>query len=183
MISVYVEDGQACMEEIFLQIGCRIAKHLLQADVAVLIGGADIDPSWYKKERHPTTGGRIKRDQQSVSIYNNAWGMGIPIIGICRGAQLINALSGGDMYQDVNSHGHRHHVYDRVSKCYHAVNSIHHQMMIPTDKAVLIAHAVRDFEGPFKDMPVAAYRERMEGNKIVHYRGGSRVGGAVLSRG
>ena len=156
MPRVYVEHRQECMEEIFLDIGWQVADKVQDADVLVLIGGADIDNSWYDAPRHPRTGGNLHRDLHTEELYDYAVEKGLAIIGICRGCQFMNARVGGGMYQDVNHHaGGRHRVLDLVSKSYHIVNSLHHQMIIPTANAVLIAKAVRGDH----DEPIASRRE------------------------
>lgn len=145
MTFVYVERSQRCMQEVFEDLGCTITPYLEKADVAVLIGGADISSSWYNAPSHPKTYGNINRDDGTKTIYDAAISLGIPILGICRGAQFINAMQGGGMYQDVDNHNNGEHlVWDLMSKSYHKVNSIHHQMMIPTDKAIKVAYAVDD---------------------------------------
>lgn len=57
---------------------------------------------------------------------------GIPIIGVCRGAQMACALAGGFLIQDVNGHHGHHDVTTYDGKTFR-VNSIHHQMMVPGD--------------------------------------------------
>lgn len=58
--------------------------------------------------------------------------MGIPIIGVCRGAQMLCAAAGGYLIQDVNGHHGRHEVTTYDGNKF-IVNSIHHQMMVPND--------------------------------------------------
>ncbi|WP_394232044.1 gamma-glutamyl-gamma-aminobutyrate hydrolase family protein [Niallia oryzisoli] len=73
-------------------------------DVLALVGGfEDIDPSLYGAERHPLTAGCNKSlDEFEISAFHFARKKGIPIIGICRGFQLINVALGGTLYQDTS---------------------------------------------------------------------------------
>jgi gamma-glutamyl-gamma-aminobutyrate hydrolase PuuD len=57
--------------------------------------------------------------------------LGLPIIGVCRGAQMLCALAGGILFQHVNHHGGRH-VVKTFDDREILVNSLHHQMMCPT---------------------------------------------------
>jgi putative glutamine amidotransferase len=79
-----------------------------------------------------------------------------PLIGICRGAQFINAISGGSMYQHVDNHQRHHELVDLQSGQKYMVNSIHHQMMIPHESAEVVAVAAG---------PVAMHFHYMEGSE------------------
>lgn len=58
--------------------------------------------------------------------------LNVPIIGICRGGQMLCALAGGFLIQHVNNHGGRHLVITNDNQAFQT-NSIHHQMMYPFD--------------------------------------------------
>lgn len=94
----------------------------------VVWGGADIHPAYYKHPMHHTTYPGGLRDKLEWSLMNAAMEKGIPIIGICRGAQMLCALNGGFLLQDVRNHGMRHEVSTHDNKAF-MVNSLHHQMM------------------------------------------------------
>lgn len=66
------------------------------------------------------------------TLLQRAIEMGITIIGVCRGAQMGCAASGGFLIQDVNGHIGGHNVKTFDGKTFR-VNSIHHQMMVPAD--------------------------------------------------
>lgn len=78
----------------------------------VITGGKDIDPAAYGQERHPSTdqpgGGR---DAWEFALLTEALARGMPVLGICRGAQVLNVALGGTLHQhlpDVLGHsGHR----------------------------------------------------------------------------
>lgn len=73
-------------------------------DVLALVGGfEDIDPDLYGQERHELTKGCNRRmDDFEIAAFHFARNKGIPILGICRGFQLINVALGGTLYQDTS---------------------------------------------------------------------------------
>jgi putative glutamine amidotransferase len=80
-------------------------------DGLILAGGADIDPSAYGAERHPETKGTVpERDDFEISLARRALDRDIPLLGICRGMQLMNVARGGTLEQHLpESHGHHDH--------------------------------------------------------------------------
>jgi len=75
------------------------AKHL---DGLVLQGGADIAPESYgETPLHPDWAGDRVRDRYEVDLFNAFVAAGKPVIGICRGCQLINVALGGTLFQDI----------------------------------------------------------------------------------
>lgn len=80
-------------------------------DGLILAGGADIDPSCYGAERHPETVGTVpERDRFELALARRALERDMPLLGICRGMQLMNVAAGGTLNQHVpESHGHDDH--------------------------------------------------------------------------
>lgn len=81
-------------------------------DGLLLAGGADVDPSSYGAEAGPaTTGTWPERDRFEVALANAALDRGMPILGICRGMQVLNVACGGTLEQNlpdvVGSQRHR----------------------------------------------------------------------------
>jgi putative glutamine amidotransferase len=71
-------------------------------DGLLLPGGADIDPDSYAAERHPlTVGTDPPRDVVEGRLVEWALEDGMPVLGLCRGIQVINIVLGGTMYQDL----------------------------------------------------------------------------------
>jgi len=104
-------------------------------DLAVFTGGADICPFLYGEKPHATTNPYLTRDMHELKLLHQI-PFGVPVIGICRGAQLINVMAGGSMYQDVNNHAGTDHdaVVVGTGEVFR-INSIHHQQMIPASHA------------------------------------------------
>ena len=78
-------------------------------DGLILAGGADIDPSFYGQPPHPETHGTVpERDRFEIAMARGAIERDLPLLGICRGMQLLNVALGGTLHQhlpDVLGHG------------------------------------------------------------------------------
>jgi putative glutamine amidotransferase len=71
-------------------------------DGVILSGGGDIDPVHFGREQHPLASGiSAERDDLELRMFRVARGAGLPILGICRGLQLINVALGGTLVQDI----------------------------------------------------------------------------------
>jgi putative glutamine amidotransferase len=80
-------------------------------DGLMLAGGADIDPSAYRQQAHPLTIDTVpERDAFEIALARSAIEHDMPVLGICRGMQLINVACGGTLIQHLPEHlGHEHH--------------------------------------------------------------------------
>jgi putative glutamine amidotransferase len=80
-------------------------------DGLILAGGDDIDPASYGAERDPHTGQTVPlRDAFELALARRAWERDMPVLGICRGMQLINVALGGTLIQHLPDHiGHEGH--------------------------------------------------------------------------
>ncbi|HEV7363105.1 MAG TPA: gamma-glutamyl-gamma-aminobutyrate hydrolase family protein, partial [Solirubrobacteraceae bacterium] len=81
-------------------------------DGLMLAGGADIDPAVYGAERHAETVDTVPdRDRFEVALARGALARDLPVLGICRGMQLLNVARGGTLRQhlpdEVGHHDHR----------------------------------------------------------------------------
>ena len=138
-------------------------------DALCLTGGGDIEPSRYGEPAAPETDDvDPARDALELRVLRDALDRGIPVLGICRGFQLINVAKGGGLVQHVGGHSRSHgavHSHEAVpaagsllagatSDRAHVVNSSHHQAvtdavlapgLVPT---VRIDGLVEAFEDP-----------------------------------
>lgn len=102
-----------------------------KADIIVFSGGADINPELYKCAKHYSTYFNKERDALEVGCFNNLSKNQL-VIGLCRGAQLITALNGGKLIQNVSGHCSGPHSITN-GEIRFKIESIHHQMMYPFD--------------------------------------------------
>ncbi|EME58446.1 gamma-glutamyl-gamma-aminobutyrate hydrolase family protein [Amycolatopsis decaplanina] len=68
-------------------------------DGLVLVGGADVDPARYGQERHATTYTRPNRDAFEFGLLRSAMDSGKPVLGVCRGLQVLSVALGGTLAQ------------------------------------------------------------------------------------
>ena len=116
-----------------------LEKNILDIISGILItGGGDINPETYKERKKAETEGiDNERDLFEIQLAKIAWEKQIPLMGICRGIQVINVAYGGTLYQHLPNHkyNNNHTVkIDKTSILYSAfgkeklmVNSYHHQ--------------------------------------------------------
>ena len=80
-------------------------------DGLILAGGRDVDPVTYGAEPHPATDEpRTERDEFELALARRAMERDIPLLGICRGMQVMNVARGGTLVQDLPEHvGHEDH--------------------------------------------------------------------------
>lgn len=113
-------------------------------------GGTDIDSKYYGENRSPyTQHPDVKRDLIEMGIAKWCVKNKIPMLGICRGAQLLNVFHGGSLNQDITGHGGDHMIqtYDGREI---RTNSTHHQMMIPPPHAEVLATCSKPSKGLFR---------------------------------
>ncbi len=139
--------------------GHTLVAEQKDADFVLFTGGEDVHPRLYREGIHPLTGFNGARDSAECRVFNRALRAKQPMIGICRGAQLLNVLSGGKLWQDVNNHAvwGRHHAVDSVTGEVVDVTSTHHQMMRAGKKGHVFLTANN----------IASYKERCTRNGII----------------
>ena len=103
MSKVYVVGGDPLVEEMFRDRGYDILTDdnhdELGPDLICFTGGADVNPKVYGEEPNGARGWDDERDEREIRIFNAFKGF-VPMVGICRGGQLLNVLNGGWMIQD-----------------------------------------------------------------------------------
>lgn len=135
--------------------GVALTSDPSKADALVFCGGADIDPAFYGQKPIHGTYTNPQRDAIEYNLWKTYAGKK-PMLGICRGAQFLNAMAGGSMWQDVNNHGGNPHMLYLLDETGHPtgeeqrVNTVHHQMMIPASSGIVLAVAYESTKR-FKD--------------------------------
>jgi putative glutamine amidotransferase len=117
------------------------ASQLTENDCLVLWGGEDIGTELYGEQpnKYADNYEASYRDLVEINCINKAIALEIPIIGVCRGAQLLCAHQKGKLIQHVTNHCNKHKLYLPKENRLFETNSYHHQTMVPTEDAEIIA--------------------------------------------
>ena len=87
-----------------LEVSDSPRKVVAEIDGLVLTGGGDVDPVLYREERHATVSdAEPGRDEFEIDLARRAMDADVPILAICRGAQVLNVAAGGTLVQDIPS--------------------------------------------------------------------------------
>lgn len=87
-----------------LEVSESAKKVLSEIHGLLLTGGGDVDPVFYGEERHPATeDAEPGRDEFELDLARRAVDSGVPLLAICRGAQVLNVATGGTLVQDIPS--------------------------------------------------------------------------------
>jgi putative glutamine amidotransferase len=132
-------------------------------DGLILAGGADIDPSSYGQEADPQTLGTVpERDRFEIALARAAIERDLPLLGICRGMQLINVACGGTLLQ---------HLPDRLG------HGEHRRVVGSFDGAE------HDVELNESSLASAAAGERTHSTKSHHHQGVDCLGAGLVVSG
>ena len=127
-------------------------------DALILAGGSDLDPASYGAKPHPETRGtRPERDRFELALGTRALERDMPVLGICRGMEMLNVIQGGTLNQhlaDLELHRHTPGVF--------------------TD------HRVRLEPGSLAERVVGAERTEV---KSAHHQGLEELGEGVVTSG
>jgi putative glutamine amidotransferase len=130
-------------------------------DGLILAGGSDIDPGSYGAQPHPETRGtRPERDRFEIALGTRALERDMPVLGICRGMQMLNVIQGGTLNQ---------HVRDLVH------NDLHRHT-----PGAFSDHGVRLDPGSLAAAVVGAERTEV---KSAHHQGVDELGEGVVASG
>lgn len=114
------------------------------SDGFLFCGGDDMDPKYYGEENSASQNICSRRDEFEAKLFAAAYKTGKPILGICRGLQVINVFLGGSLYQHIDGHRQdaarnvRTHAVllnndgllrDIIGEDRIEVNSFHHQLI------------------------------------------------------
>lgn len=139
MHKVYIVGVDGAVVHMFQQEGFKIVNTIAEADLVCFTGGEDVDPSLYGCQKHPSTYSNHYRDEAELAVVDECIERNIPMVGICRGGQLLNVVNGGQMYQDVRNHTRDHYALIEGEPVF--VTSTHHQMMKPSEQGTVLGVA------------------------------------------
>lgn len=152
----YVVGGGFEYIRLLFQLGCDGAKGLEDADLVLFTGGEDVTPDFYGEVAMAKTSFNRLRDNKEQIIFQAALDRDLPMVGICRGGQFLNVMNGGKLWQHVTHHASGDHIarievppFNKGLKEQRRtinVTSTHHQMMIPTEDAIILMTATEALE-------------------------------------
>lgn len=170
MTKVYITHGNYEYSAMFRKLGFTITDEASTADLLCFTGGADVSPSFYGDMRHPATFNGLRRDESEKHLFETGMEYHIPMVGICRGGQFLNVMSGGRMYQDVTGHTRSHTIVDKETGETVYVSSTHHQMIMPAAEATIVATSINiHSKREWYDREVFRKDETDEGIEVVYY--------------
>lgn len=160
-------------------------NNLNNYDALLLPGGEDIEPSLYGQDNFASRGIDRQLDEKSIEAFLHFFHHEKPVLGICKGLQIINVALKGTLIQDIPNHmctdNHNAHIVKMKAKNYFFdkypsdfyVNSFHHQAIDVLGKDLFITFTAPDgiIEGiQHKIRPVAAVQwhpERLKGGMKI----------------
>ena len=122
------DSEQRAFAQMFGRLHCTKADSIEEADMVVFTGGDDVNPSLYGELPHSTTAFSATRDKIDLEAYNKCVSLGVPMFGVCRGAQFLHVMNGGKLFQHVDNHYGDHLMHCTKDHEDIMVSSVHHQM-------------------------------------------------------
>jgi putative glutamine amidotransferase len=133
---------------------------LSRLDGLLIAGGPDVDPARYGQQRDPKTQPPVaERDDAESALITGAVDAGLPVLGVCRGLQVLNVLRGGTLTQ---------HLPDLVG----------HEQHSPPGGDTFASHPVRVAEG--SRLAAALGRLELPGVPTYHHQGIARLGAGLV---
>lgn len=169
MKKVFIAACSAGYTELFQALGYQRTNDQNEADLVCFTGGSDVSPNLYGDDVHKTTWSDALRDAKERNIFQQCLDNGIPMVGICRGGQFLNVMSGGRMYQHVSKHTQSHELVDVQTGERVYVSSTHHQMIMPSPKALIVATAALGGTREWFDGSIARKDISKEDIEVVYY--------------
>lgn len=178
MVPSVLQDGE------LLRSNIRLRDYADYLDGLVLQGGADVSPRAYGEEPlRPEWSGDPVRDAYELELVHEFMEAGKPILGICRGMQLLNVALGGSLYQDLPTQrpSSVHHESGQYDEHAHAIEFAEGGSMsqwfggAPGGKVVSIHHQAVNRLG--RDMAVEAVSSQDGVVEAIRWNGGSFVCG------
>ena len=118
MKTVYLSVRLKNYENALALVGAPLAETPENADVLLLPGGGDMHPRFYGRALNGSEDLDEARDARELTLIDNFLCAGKPVIGICRGLQVLNVYFGGTLRQHIEGHSQ----IDGVDRL-HAINT------------------------------------------------------------
>jgi putative glutamine amidotransferase len=132
----------------------------------LLTGGGDVDPVFYGEERHPAVDdAEPGRDEFEIDLVKRAMAADMPLLAICRGAQVLNVAAGGTLVQDIPSQ---------------LATDIEHRILQPKNA---IAHQIRITEGSRVEAALGPAIDRSHACRVNsrHHQSVARLGRGLIA--
>ncbi|ANH81939.1 hypothetical protein A8C56_14035 [Niabella ginsenosidivorans] len=157
--------GSDAIEVVTLSAEAGNLDEVASCDGIVFSGGVDLSPEYYSGATlYANAPGRFNRERDifETAVFRETQQRGIPVLGICRGMQLINCIYGGTLIQDLGTKNEVHRVANNLDKVHGitivsgsllhqvignehcAVNSAHHQAIGATGEGLQITATSAD---------------------------------------
>lgn len=111
-------------------VACYCPVPDLSCDGLILAGGGDIDPSYFGEENHGSLEIDLARDKAEFALVDAFLDAGKPVLGICRGHQVLNVALGGSLIQDIGDELRPLHT-NPEGDCIHPVHCAGHSLFFP----------------------------------------------------
>lgn len=121
----YAAALRACGVEAVRSMDLTLAR---ECDALLLPGGGDADPALYGQEVRGSNPSDHERDRDELELIRLFLSQEKPILGICRGHQMLNIALGGTLIQDLPDERHRHDAQTDTDRV-HRVRSVHPLMI------------------------------------------------------
>jgi len=170
-LRVYVVGGGFQYLKMFFDAGLSGARFVEDSDIVCFTGGEDVDPALYGENAIPGTHFNTSRDNKESDVYAQAVMYNKPMVGICRGAQFLNVMNGGKLWQDINKHAGQNHslIHVPTGEEVFDMTSTHHQQMRPGKDAQIIAVAKLSTTKKCADEEVHRLEPELDDMEVLWY--------------
>lgn len=140
-----------------------VEKYLDLVDGLILTGGGDVSSILFGEEPLKEVDTIcLSRDNMEIQLFKKAYERNIPVLGICRGLQVINIALGGTLYQDINvqvPNAIGHMCSYNIHQGYHTINILEDSMLnsiFGTDKLIVNSQHHQSIKDLGKDLKISS---------------------------
>jgi putative glutamine amidotransferase len=137
----------------------KAAPYLKTFKGLILAGGGDVDPAYFNEEPHPNLGEITPaRDRFEIMLIKSALRMNMPILGICRGIQILNIACGGSVIQHIPAEVKKPLKHSQAAPRDHATHRVY------IDKSSRLAQILQA-----EVMRVNSFHHQAVGNPVLEF--------------